>query len=112
MYKDDGLGDFRSLSGLEIERLRKGVMKILKECGLSITTETKQKAVDFLDIQLYLLKTIYGTYRRPNDDPMNKNITTIHPASKSKYQDQSTMYIKHVFQHKLKRFLTSVYQKP
>ena len=49
-------------------------MKILKECGLSITTETKQKAVDFLDIQLYLLKTIYGTYRRPNDDPMNKNI--------------------------------------
>ena len=43
LYRDDGLGELRDLSEFETERLRKNVIKILKDCGLSITSKTNLK---------------------------------------------------------------------
>ena len=40
LYRDDGLGVFRNLSGPEIERKRKEIIKVFKDCGLSIATKT------------------------------------------------------------------------
>ena len=40
LYRDDGLRILRNLSGPQIERVRKDIIKIFKECGLSITTKT------------------------------------------------------------------------
>ena len=34
LYRDDGLGILRNLSGPEVERIRKKIIKIFKNCGL------------------------------------------------------------------------------
>ena len=49
LYRDDGLGILRRTSGTEADRKRKNIIKIFKECGLSITCEVNKKTVDFLD---------------------------------------------------------------
>ena len=46
LYRDDGLGVLRNLPGPETERLRKYVVKIFKDCGLSITSKTNLRIVD------------------------------------------------------------------
>ena len=38
-YRHDGLGILQNLSGPPIERVRKEIIKIFRECGLSITTK-------------------------------------------------------------------------
>ena len=38
-YRDDGLGILRNTSGPEADQKRKNIIKIFKECGLSITCE-------------------------------------------------------------------------
>ena len=45
LYRDDGLGILRNLSGPKIERVRKKIIIIFKECKLSITTKTNFKVV-------------------------------------------------------------------
>ena len=49
LYRDDGLGILRKTSRPEADRKRKNIIKIFKECGLSITCEVNKKTVDFLD---------------------------------------------------------------
>ena len=55
LYRNDGLGILRNLSGPQIERVRKEIIKIFKKCGLSITIKTNLKIVQFLDIELDLI---------------------------------------------------------
>ena len=43
LYRDDGLGVLRNLPVHETERLRKNVVQIFKDCGLSITSKTNLK---------------------------------------------------------------------
>ena len=50
LYRDDGLGILRNTSGTEADQKRKIIIKIFKECGLSITFEVNRKTVDFLDV--------------------------------------------------------------
>ena len=50
LYRDNGLGILRNTSGPEADRKRKSIIKIFKECGLSITCEVNKKIVDFLDV--------------------------------------------------------------
>ena len=52
LYRDNGLGILQNLSGPQMERVRKDIIQIFKECGLSITTKTNLKVVQFLDIRL------------------------------------------------------------
>ena len=47
-YRDDGLGIFRNMSGPEVERKKKDLIRIFKSNGLSITVKTN--LTDFLDI--------------------------------------------------------------
>ena len=67
LQRDDGLGIFRNLSGLEIERKRKAIVNVFKECGLSITTKAILKVVNFLDIKLDLINATYRPYQKPYD---------------------------------------------
>ena len=46
LYRDDGLAIIKVLSGRQIERLKKNVVKIFKDCGLNITNEA--------DLHMYL----------------------------------------------------------
>ena len=49
LYRDDGLGVFKSHSGPESERKRKKIIKTFNTYNLSITIETNIRAVNFLD---------------------------------------------------------------
>ena len=54
LYRDDGLGILRYISGPEADRKRKKIIKIFKQCGLSNTCEINKKIVDFLHVQFNL----------------------------------------------------------
>ena len=59
LYRDDGLGVLRNLPGPETERLRKYVVKIFKDCGLSITSKKNLRIVDYLDVTFDLQNNSY-----------------------------------------------------
>ena len=58
LYRDDGLDILRNTSGPEAERKRKRIIKIFKECGLTIKSEANLKIVDFLDVRLIIYQII------------------------------------------------------
>ena len=52
LYRDDGLGIFKKMSGSEVERKKKELVKIFKNNGLSITVKTNIKTFSFSKINL------------------------------------------------------------
>ena len=85
LYRDDGLGIMKKMSGPEIELKRKQIIEIFKDCGLNITNKTNLKSVDFLDIHLNLKGNTYQPYRKPNSGLIyiNETQTTIKILSKT-----------------------------
>ena len=81
LYRDDGLGVFRNLPGPETERLRQNVVKIFKDCGLSITSKTNLKIVDYLDATFELQKNSYKPYRKPDNLPVDIHKHSNHPPT-------------------------------
>ena len=73
LYRDDGLGILRNTSGPEADRKRKNIIKIFKECGLSITCEVNKKIMYFLDVRFNLNDQTYEPYRKPNNEPVDIN---------------------------------------
>ena len=63
LYRDDRFGIFKNISGPEIERKKKAIVKVFKKCGLSIVVDTNLKTVDFLDVTFGLDKNICKPYR-------------------------------------------------
>ena len=63
LYGDDGLGIFKDMSGSEVERKKKELVKIFKNNGLSITVKTNLKTADFLVIHFDLVNEIYQPYK-------------------------------------------------
>ena len=47
LYGSDGFEVFRNLLGPEIEKRRQEIIKVFKQCDLSITAKTNLKKVDF-----------------------------------------------------------------
>ena len=89
LYRDDGLGILQNLSGPQIERVRKVIVKIFKECRLSIATKTNLKVVQFLDIELDLTNNTYRPYKKPNNKLMYITMSSNHPPSKIKQIPES-----------------------
>ena len=81
LYRDDGFGILRKLSGPQIERVREEIIKIFEERGLSITTKTNVKVIQFLDIELDLINNTYRPYKKPDDNPMYINVNSNYPPS-------------------------------
>ena len=81
LYRDDGLGICQNMSKTEIERLKKRIVKMFKDCGLSITTECNLKSVDFLDITFDLVNNTYKPYWKPNNEPQYINQQSNHPPN-------------------------------
>ena len=84
LYRDDGLGIMKNMSGPEIERKQKQIIKIFKDCGLNIAIKTNLKSVDFLDIRLNLRDNTYQPYRKPNSEPIYINKSSNHIKISSK----------------------------
>ena len=82
LYRDDGLGILRNTSGPAADQKRKSVIKIFKECGLSITCEVSKKIVDFLDVRFNLNDQTCEPYGKPNNEPVYIHQHTIKPSTK------------------------------
>ena len=70
LYRNDGLSVFYKLFGPQIEQKKKTIIKIFKDCRLSITVTTNIISVDFLDLTLNLKTESYQPLRKPNNDPI------------------------------------------
>ena len=81
MYRDDGLGVFKSHSGSETKRKRREIIKTFNTYNLSITIETNIRVVNFLDTTFDLINNIYKPYRKPNDNPVYINKNSNHPPT-------------------------------
>ena len=71
----------KGLSGPEIERLRKNIVEIFKDCGLNITTETNLHTNNYLDVTFDLQKGKYVPYRKPGNPPIYINYSSNHPPT-------------------------------
>ena len=78
MYFDNSVL-FLNMSKLEIERMKKTMVKVFKECGLSIIIECNLKTVNFLNVTFDLTNDIYKPYRKANDNPLYVNKNSSHP---------------------------------
>ena len=81
LYRDEGLGILRNTSGSEADRKRKNIIKIFKECGLSITCEVNKKIIDFLDVRFNLNDQTCEPYRKPSNEPAYINKQSNHPPN-------------------------------
>ena len=81
LYRDDGLGAHRRIPGPQLERIKKDIIKIFKDHGLSITIATGLKSVNFLDVNLDLDKGTYKPYSKPNNVPSYIHKESNHPPT-------------------------------
>ena len=117
IYRDNGLGIFQNISKTEIERKKKQMVKVFKDCGLSITIECKLKSMDFLDVTFDLLKDIYKPYCKPNNEPLyiNKhsnyppNILKQLPKSIEKHVSETSSNV-YVFNKSIKIYNDALYE--
>ena len=63
-YRDDGLAVIKVLSGPEIDRQKKNVVKTFKDYGINITIEANLHTVNYLDVTFDLRKGTYLPYRK------------------------------------------------
>ena len=63
----------------EIKQMKKTMVKVFKECGLSIIIECNLKTVNFLDVTFDLTNNIYKPYRKANNNPSYVNKNSNHP---------------------------------
>ena len=78
LYRDDGLGIFESLSGPQIKREKKNIIKVFKMRGLSVIVTTNITSVDFLDVTFNLKSESYPPFRKPNNEPKYIDISSNH----------------------------------
>ena len=71
----------KGLSGPEIERLKKNVVKTIKDCGINIIIEVNLHTVNYLDITFDLQKDTYLHYRKPDNPPASINNCSNHPPT-------------------------------
>ena len=81
LYRDDGLGILKNMSGSEMDRTRKNLTKIFQECGLSIVCKINLTSVDFLDVRFDMKLGTYARYRKPSSDPIYIHKHSNHPQN-------------------------------
>ena len=89
LYRDYGLGIFESLSGAQIERRKKNIIKVFKESVLLIIVTTNIISVDFLDVAFKLKTASYQSFRKPNNEPKYIDINSNHPPQIMKQLSKS-----------------------
>ena len=79
LYKDDRLAILQNLSGPQIERKHKNIIKMFKTVGLNVTIKAGLHIVNFIDVQFNLNKGTYQPYRKPDNTPVYINKRSNHP---------------------------------
>ena len=71
----------KGLSGGEIERLKKNVVKTFKDIGLNITIKANLHTVSYLDATFDLRKDTYLPYKKPDNLPVYIKNCSNHPPT-------------------------------
>ena len=79
LYRDDGLTILQDLSGPQIERKRKDIIKMFKTAGLNISIQAGLRIVNFLDVQFNLNNGTYQPHTKPDNNPVYINKKSNHP---------------------------------
>ena len=79
IYRNDRLAILQNLSGPQIERKRKDIIKIFKIVGLNITIQADLRIVNFLDVQFKLNNGTYQPDRTPSNSPVYINKKSNNP---------------------------------
>ena len=81
IYRDDGLLLVHEANGPKVDRIRKKIIKVFKDNGLTISIESNLTVTDFLDVTLDLENEQYYPYRKPNNHPIYVSTSSNHPPS-------------------------------
>ena len=73
LYRDDGLAAINNANGPKLDRVRKDIIALFKEKGLSIIIETNLIETDFLDFTSNLVTKKYFPFRKANKTPLYTN---------------------------------------
>ena len=80
LYSDDGLAVVRNASGPIVDKIKKKIIKILRQHNLKITTVANLIHTDFLDVTFNLDTEKYRPYRKPENQPLYINAKSNHPS--------------------------------
>ena len=81
IYRDDGLLLVHEANGPKVDRIRKKIIKVFIDNGLTISIESNLTVTDFLDVALDLENEQYYPYRKPNNHPIYVSTSSNHPPS-------------------------------
>ena len=81
LYREDGLAIVRKANGSKVGRLRKDIISLFKDEGLSITIDTNLIETDFLDVSFNLNTGKYFPFKKPNNAPLYIHSKSNHPPS-------------------------------
>ena len=81
LYRDDGLATVNNSIGPVLDRIKKDIISIFKNEGLSITIETNLIETDLLDVTFNLLTGKYFPFRKVNNKPLYINAKSNHPLT-------------------------------
>ena len=77
----DGLAIVHKANGPKVERLRKDIISLFKDEGLSITIDTNLIETDFLGVSFNLNTGKYFPFQKPNNTPLYIHSKSNHPPS-------------------------------
>ena len=81
LYRDDGLATVNSSIGLVLDRIKKDIISIFKNEGLSITIEANLIKTDLLDVTFNLLTGKHFPFRKVINKPLYINAKWNHPLT-------------------------------
>ena len=81
LYRDDGLAAIKSTSGPILDKMRKSIITLFKEEGLTITIDTNLIETDFLDVTFNLATGTFFPFTKPNNVPLYINAKSNHPST-------------------------------
>ena len=81
LYRDDGLITINNSSGPVLVKMRKNIIALFKNEGLSITIETNLFETDFIDVTFNLATRKSFSFRKSNNQPLYINVKSNHPPN-------------------------------
>ena len=80
-YRSDGTAAINNANGPKLDRIRKDIIALFKEEGLSMTLETNLMKTDFLDVTFNLATKKHFPFRKANNTPLYINALSNHPPT-------------------------------
>ena len=81
LYKDDGLATIKSTSGSILDKMRKNIIALFKEEGLTIKINTNLTETVFVDVTFNLATAKFFPFRKPSNVPLYINVISNHAST-------------------------------